>query len=86
MRAPARVMKCGRSSWKTPFDLSKKTAGDLPAVDIVGGYIESSAVPIDALAEAGAKGIVTSGHGPGGISTAQSAATRPATRRTKRAG
>ncbi|MER5805640.1 asparaginase [Streptomyces mirabilis] len=74
MRAPARVMKCGRSSWKTPFDLSKKRAGDLPAVDVVSGYIESSAVPIDALVEAGARGIVTSGHGPGGISTAQSAA------------
>ncbi|MFJ9713931.1 asparaginase [Streptomyces sp. NPDC101234] len=74
MRAPARVMKCGRSSWKTPFDLSKKKASDLPAVDIVSGYIESSAVPIDALVEAGDKGIVTSGHGPGGISSAQNAA------------
>ena len=74
MRAPARVMKCGKRSWKTPFDLSKKKASDLPPVDIVGGYIESSAIPIDALVDAGEKGIVTSGHGPGNISTAQSAA------------
>ncbi|MFE3828518.1 asparaginase domain-containing protein [Streptomyces sp. NPDC059092] len=74
MRAPARVMECGKTSWKTPFDLSKKKAADLPLVDIVGGYIDSSPAPIDALVAAGNKGIVTSGHGPGGISTAQSAA------------
>ncbi|MEV7869992.1 asparaginase [Streptomyces sp. NPDC088124] len=74
MRAPARVMECGRTSWKTPFDLSKKKATDLPPVDIVSGYIGSSPAPIDALVAAGNKGIVTSGHGPGGISTAQSAA------------
>ncbi|MGW2650331.1 asparaginase [Streptomyces sp. NPDC001393] len=74
MRAPARVMKCGKNSWKTPFDLSKKAASDLPPVDIVSSYIDSSPVPIDALVKAGEKGIVTSGHGPGDISTAQSAA------------
>ncbi|MFI1034258.1 asparaginase [Streptomyces sp. NPDC020951] len=74
MRAPARVMQCGKTSWKTPFNLSKKKATDLPPVDVVSGYIESSPVPIDALVAAGAKGVVTSGHGPGGISAAQRAA------------
>ncbi|MFF4357561.1 asparaginase [Streptomyces sp. NPDC001604] len=74
MRAPARVMKCGKNSWKTPFDLATKKASDLPPVDIVTAYIDSSPVPIEALVEAGERGIVTSGHGPGDISTAQGTA------------
>jgi L-asparaginase len=78
MRAPARVMKCGTSSWKTPFNLGTKTPADVAKVEIVSGYIESSPVPISAMAAAGVKGIVTAGHGPGGISSSASAARQDA--------
>ena len=78
MRAPARVMDCGTNKWKTPFDLSKKTPADMAKVEIVSGYIESSPTSISALVAAGVKGIVTAGHGPGGISSAASTARRDA--------
>jgi L-asparaginase len=74
MRAPARITRSGVPSWRTPFDLSTRTAAELVPVEIVSGYLDASAVPIRALAAAGIKGIVTSGHGPGGMSAAQSAA------------
>ncbi|PBC39421.1 L-asparaginase [Rhodococcus sp. ACS1] len=74
IRAPARVTLHGTASWKTPFDLSRKTAAELVRVEIVSGYLDASAVPIQALAAAGIKGIVTAGHGPGSMSVAQGAA------------
>lgn len=78
MRAPARITRCGTSSWTTPFDLSTRTAAELVPVEIVSSYLDASAVPIQALAAAGIKGIVTAGHGPGGMSAAQSAAVNAA--------
>lgn len=71
VRAPARVMACGTEAWKTPFDLKKVKREDLAKVEIVYSYTEASGLPIKALAEAGVKGIVTAGHGAGGISTDQ---------------
>lgn len=78
VRAPARVMACGKPEWKTPFDLKKIQPEDLAQVEIVYSYAEASGVPITALADAGVKGIVTAGHGAGGLSTAQQAARKQA--------
>ncbi|MBP2113050.1 asparaginase [Paenibacillus silagei] len=74
VRAPARVRDAGTEKWKTPFDLSTIQPEDLAKVDVVYSYTEASAAPITALANEGVKGIVTAGHGAGGISTAQQAA------------
>lgn len=74
VRAPARVKDAGTEKWKTPFDLSTIQPEDLAKVDIVYSYTEASATPITALANDGVQGIVTAGHGAGGISTAQQAA------------
>lgn len=74
VRAPARVMECGQSGWKTPFDLSTIKAEDIAKVEIVYSYTEASGLPIKALVDAGVDGIVTAGHGAGGISTEQQAA------------
>lgn len=74
MHAPARVRDCGTEEWATPFDLSTVTYDDVAQVEIVMSYVEASGVPITALAEAGVDGIVTAGHGAGGISTDQSTA------------
>lgn len=74
VRAPARVKDAGTDKWKTPFDLSTIQPEDLAKVDVVYSYTEASATPITALADEGVKGIVTAGHGAGGISTAQQAA------------
>ncbi|NQX49317.1 asparaginase [Paenibacillus tritici] len=74
VRAPARVKDAGTEKWKTPFDLSTIQPEDLAKVDVVYSYTEASATPITALADEGVKGIVTAGHGAGGISTAQQAA------------
>ncbi|MDR2252610.1 MAG: asparaginase [Bifidobacteriaceae bacterium] len=74
VRAPARHTLCGAPEWKTPFDLSTKKVEDLAQAEIVYSYVEASAVPIEALVAAGVDGIVTAGHGAGGISSAQSAA------------
>lgn len=71
-RAPARVMNCGTDSWATPFDLSEVEVENLPAVDIINGHIESTSAPLLGAIESGAEGIVTSGHGPGGLSYLQS--------------
>jgi L-asparaginase len=78
VRAPARVMACGKDSWKTPFDLTKIKASDLAKVDIVYSYTEADGLPIKALADAGVNGIVTAGHGAGGISTSQKKARQAA--------
>lgn len=74
VRAPARVKDAGTEKWKTPFDLSTIQPEDLAKVDVVYSYTEASATPITALANDGVQGIVTAGHGAGGISTAQQAA------------
>ncbi|MEK3873265.1 MULTISPECIES: asparaginase [unclassified Paenibacillus] len=74
VRAPARVMECGQSGWKTPFDLSTIKPEDLAKVEIVYSYTEASGLPIKALVDAGVDGTVTAGHGAGGISTEQQAA------------
>jgi L-asparaginase len=78
LRAPARVMQCGKSAWKTPFDLTRTSPDKLAAVDIVSGYVEASGATISGPVNAGAKGIVTAGHGPGGTSYAQSPAQQAA--------
>lgn len=78
VRAPARVKDAGTEKWKTPFDLSTIQPEDLAKVDIVYSYTEASATPITALANDGVQGIVTAGHGAGGISTAQQAARKEA--------
>ncbi|MEK4008070.1 asparaginase [Paenibacillus sp. FSL H3-0333] len=74
VRAPARVRDAGTEKWKTPFDLSTIQPEDLAKVDVVYSYTEASAAPITSLANEGVRGIVTAGHGAGGISTAQQAA------------
>ena len=74
VHAPARLMDCGTEEWATPFDLSTVDFEDVAQVEIVMSYVEASGVPITALAEAGVDGIVTAGHGAGGISTEQAAA------------
>ena len=71
IRAPARVMQCGTPAWKTPFDLSKISPDQLGHVEIALSYLEASPGAIEGLIAAGAKGIVTAGHGPGALSTAQ---------------
>jgi L-asparaginase len=71
IRGPARVMQCGTPAWKTPFDLSRIAQLQLAHVEVALSYLEASPGAIAGLIAAGAKGIVTSGHGPGGISTSQ---------------
>lgn len=74
VHAPARVLDCGTPEWRTPFDLTRVPFDELADVEIVMSYLEASGVPIQALADAGVDGIVTAGHGAGGISTEQAAA------------
>jgi L-asparaginase len=74
MRAPARVQACGTDAWQTPFDLSTIAFEDVEDAEVVFSNVEASDVPIRALVDAGIMGIVTAGHGAGGISTAQQAA------------
>lgn len=78
VRAPARVMACGTEEWKTPFKLKDIAVEDIAQVEIVESYLEASGITIEALADAGIDGIVTAGHGAGGISTAQQAARKEA--------
>ncbi|WP_278235791.1 asparaginase [Isoptericola sp. AK164] len=74
MRQPARIQDCGTDSWQTPFDLSTVEFDDVATAEVVFSHVEASAVPIEALVDDGVDGIVTAGHGAGGISTAQSEA------------
>lgn len=74
LRAPSRVMSCGTDAWRTPFDLSTVSADQLAQVDVVQAYVEASAATISGPVDAGAKGIVTAGEGPGGLSSTQSEA------------
>ncbi|MBW7453377.1 asparaginase [Paenibacillus sepulcri] len=78
VHAPARVMACGKDSWKTPFDLTKIKASDLAKVEIVYSYTEADGLPIKALADAGVDGIVTAGSGAGNIFTSQQDARKAA--------
>lgn len=71
-RAPFRALK-SLSEWSTPFDLSKISKKDLAKVDIAYSYQDAGAGAISGFVAAGAKGIVTSGTGAGGISSAMSA-------------
>lgn len=71
IRAPARVMQCSKPDWKTPFDLSRIAPEQLAHAEIAMSYTEASPGAIAGLIAAGAKGIVTSGSGPGAISTLQ---------------
>lgn len=75
-RAPARVDKCGKASWKTPFDLDKIAGAgkSLPKVEIAYSYQDASGEAIKAFANSGAAGVVTAGTGAGGISPAMTAA------------
>lgn len=73
-RAPARAMKANTSEWATPFDLTTISKSNLPIVEIVMSYQQAGGGAISGLVAEGAKGIVTSGTGAGGISSSMSAA------------
>ncbi|BBI35501.1 asparaginase [Cohnella abietis] len=72
-RAPARAIKAGASDWSTPFDLNTIPKSKLPIVDIAFSYQEAGGGAIKGFVADGAKGIVTSGTGAGGISSKMSA-------------
>jgi L-asparaginase len=74
IQAPARVLQCGTPEWQTPFDMARITPQQLPKVEIEYSYMDAGRESIDGMVAAGAKGIVTAGHGAGNISTAQTAA------------
>lgn len=73
-RLNGRAMKAGKAEWATPFDLKTITKEKLPIVEIVSSYQEASSGAINGFVADGAKGIVTSGTGAGGISAKMSAA------------
>lgn len=73
IHAPARVLRCHRPEWQTPFDMSRTPASAIPRVDVVYSYVDAGGEPIRALTAAGVKGIVTAGTGAGGLSDAQKA-------------
>ncbi|MFC5650342.1 asparaginase [Paenibacillus solisilvae] len=73
-RAPGRVSKAGTPDWSTPYDLSKIAKTDLPIVEIAYAYQDAGGGAIKGFVVDGAKGIVTSGTGAGGISSKMSAA------------
>ncbi|MSR35493.1 MAG: asparaginase [Gemmatimonadetes bacterium] len=81
IQAPARVLKCGTPDWRTPFDMSTITPQQLPKVEIEYSYMDAGRESIDGMVAAGAKGIVTAGHGAGNISTAQTAARNDAVKK-----
>ncbi|MGG4094084.1 asparaginase [Paenibacillus lautus] len=76
-RAPLRAMK-GEGQGKPMFDLSKISKGDLAKVEIAISYQEAGGGAIKGFVADGAKGIVTSGTGAGGISKEMSAARKDA--------
>lgn len=80
LRLPPRAALLGSDNWATPFDLAKLAAEDLARVDIVYSYVEASGEPITALTQSGVKGIITAGHGAGGLSNAQEKARADALR------
>ncbi|MGW1598293.1 asparaginase [Streptomyces sp. NPDC002343] len=60
-RAPARVQKCGKDGWHTPFDLSGIRREKLPRTEIVASYPDAGGEAITAFADAGVAGIVVAG-------------------------
>lgn len=74
IQAPARVLRCGTPDWQTPFDLSLIDVQQLPRVEIEYSYMDAGRSGIDGMVAAGVRGIVTAGHGAGGLSTAQNEA------------
>lgn len=78
MSAPPRITRCGTRDWAPPFDLTQITPDQIEKVDIVSGYIEASAATISGVVAGGAKGIVTAGHGPGGLDQNQAPAQQDA--------
>ncbi|GGG07574.1 L-asparaginase 2 [Paenibacillus albidus] len=78
VRAPARVKEATTGKWQTPFNLNTIKPEDLAKVEIIYSYTEASGAPIAALAAEGVQGIVTAGHGAGGISTPQQEARKAA--------
>lgn len=78
-RAPLRAMKGeGEGEGKPVFDLSKISKADLAKVEIAVSYQEAGGGAIKGFVADGAKGIVTSGTGAGGISREMSAARKDA--------
>jgi L-asparaginase len=59
---------------RTPFDLAARTESCLPRVGIVVAHPDAGAEQIDALADAGARGIVIAGAGAGAITPAMTRA------------
>ncbi|CAH1215263.1 MULTISPECIES: asparaginase [Paenibacillus] len=68
-RAPSRAMQPSGAA-KPVFDLSKIKKSDLAKVEIAISYQEAGGEAIEGFVKGGAKGIVTSGTGAGGISKA----------------
>jgi L-asparaginase type II len=62
-----------------PFEITPTTA--FPRVDVVYTYLGADSVPVQALVDAGAKGIVVAGAGAGATTPAQGAALRRARER-----
>lgn len=56
--------------WATPFDLTKIKSSDIPKVEIAYAYQDAGSGAITGFVQDGAKGIVTSGTGAGGVSKA----------------
>jgi L-asparaginase len=71
IHAPARVLRCHRPDWKTPFDMNRIAAADIPRVEIAYSYVDAGGEAITAAVAAGVKGIVTAGTGAGGLSEQQ---------------
>ncbi|GAB3410002.1 asparaginase [Flindersiella endophytica] len=61
-RAPSRVRDCANpAAWRTPFDLTRTAAEDLPRVEIVPAYIDAGPEAVTAFAAARVGGLVISG-------------------------
>lgn len=67
---------CGESTAAPVFDLQR--IATLPRVDILYSYIGADSVPVDALVNAGARGLVIASVGRGGMTPGQAAAIRRA--------
>ena len=68
----------GRSSGRSTAQFDITTVKELPRVDIIYSYPGADSVAIDAVVEAGAKGIIVAGVGRGGTAPAQGPALRRA--------
>lgn len=72
-RANARAL-LSADKWATPFDLRTIKRDSIPKVEIAYSYQEAGGGAITGFVQDGAKGIVTSGTGAGGISKAMGTA------------